>query len=102
MQTATVAAQLVLRDGPHSLGRLLARCHLRGWAPSFVHSESDGVHCQVELELRVPNDRRGSAQQVQSQLSRLLDVHSVRVLATEPDDMGAGLTACSRAWSSSA
>jgi acetolactate synthase regulatory subunit len=85
MPTATVAAHLVLRDGPHSLGRLLARCHLRGWSPSSVHSESDGTHCQVELELRVPADRRGSAQQVHSQLSRLLDVHSVRVSTGDQD-----------------
>ena len=89
MSDTTVTALVVLSDGPCALGRLLARCHSRGWTPVSLRSASDGVRCEVAMRLRVPDDRRGSAAQVRAQLGRLVDVQHVAVDSANavPDDV---------------
>ena len=90
MSHKTTTVLVVLRDNPHAIGRLIARCHARGWAPVAMRTVSDGARCEVTMRLRVPDDRRGTEAQLQAQLERLVDVEHVAVDAAEarlPDDV---------------
>ena len=102
MSHTTITVLVVLRDNPHALGRLLARCHARGWAPVALRSVSDGVRCEVTMRLGVPADRRGTEAQVHNQLQRLVDVEHVAVDAAEgelPDEVAFGAVRRRAAWS---
>jgi acetolactate synthase regulatory subunit len=74
MSTRNLTVLVVLRDGPHALGRLLAICHRRGWAPVALRSTSDGRSTEVAMRLATQRDRRGTPAQVRAQLRRLVDV----------------------------
>jgi acetolactate synthase regulatory subunit len=90
MSHKTITVLVALRDNPHALGRLIARCHARGWAPVAMRTVSDGARCEATMRLRVPDDRRGTETQVHAQLERLVDVEHVAVDAAEgplPDDV---------------
>lgn len=90
MSPKTITVLVVLADGPHALGRLIARCHARGWTPVAMRTVSDGASCEVTMRLRVPDDRRGTEAQVLAQLTRLVEVEHVAVDAAEgrlPDDV---------------
>ena len=73
MSHKTITVLVVLCDGPHALGRLIARCHARSWAPVAMRTVSDGARCEVTMRLRVPDDRRGTEAQVHAQLERLVE-----------------------------
>ena len=92
MSTRSLTVLVLLRDGPHALGRLLAVCHRRGWAPVAVRSTSDGRSTEVTMRLATQRDRRGTPAQVRAQLDRLVDV--VGVVLDEagdvPDDVAFG------------
>jgi acetolactate synthase regulatory subunit len=101
MSQNTITVLVVLRDTPHALGRLLARCHARGWTPVALRSVSDGTRCEVTMRLRVPPDRRGTEAQVHAQLERLVDAEHVAVDTAEgelPDDVAFGAVRRKAAW----
>jgi acetolactate synthase regulatory subunit len=101
MSHKTITVLVVARDDPHALGRLLARCHARGWAPVALRSVSDGARCEVTMRLRVQEDRRGTEAQVHAQLARLVDVEHVAVDAAEaelPDDVAFEAVRRRAAW----
>jgi acetolactate synthase regulatory subunit len=79
MSHNTFTVLVILDDDPRALGRLLARCHGRGWTPVSLRSTYDGKHSEVLMRLRVPADRRGTVSQVRAQLGRLVDVRQVVV-----------------------
>ena len=83
MSHKTITVLVVAADDPHALGRLLARCHARGWAPVALRSVSDGARCEVTMRLRVQADRRGTEAQVHAQLARLVGVEHVAVDTAE-------------------
>lgn len=83
MPTTTLTVLVVLRDSPHALGRLLARCHARGWVPISIHSVSDETLCEVSMRLRVQSDKRGTEAQVRNQLGRLVEVEHVALERSE-------------------
>ena len=85
MSTRNLTVLVVLRDGPHALGRLLAVCHRRGWAPVALRSSSDGRSTEVAMRLATPCDRRGTPAQVRAQLDRLIDV--VHVVLDDAGDV---------------
>ena len=90
MSHTTITTLVVLRDNPHALGRLLARCHARGWTAVALRSVSDGARCEVTMRLSVPDDRRGTEAQVLAQLGRLVEVEHIALDAAEsrlPDDV---------------
>jgi acetolactate synthase regulatory subunit len=102
MSHKTITVLVVVRDGPHTLGRLLARCHARGWTPVAMRSVSDGTRCEVTMRLKVPGDRRGTEAQVHAQLERLVDVEHVAVDTAEgelPDEVAFGAVRRKAAWS---
>ena len=92
MPTRTLTVLVVLRDGPHALGRLLAVCHRRGWAPVALRSTSDGASTEVAMRLATQHDRRGTPAQVRAQLERLVDVAQVVLddAGDVPDDVAFG------------
>jgi acetolactate synthase regulatory subunit len=101
MSHTTITTFVVIRDNPHALGRLLARCHARGWTAVALRSVSDGARCEVTMRLSVPDDRRGTEAQVQAQLERLVDVEHVAVDTAEsalPDDVAFGAVRRKAAW----
>ena len=101
MSHKTITVLVALRDGPHALARLLARCHARGWAPVAMRTVSDGARCEVTMRLRVQDDRRGTEAQVHAQLERLVDVEHVAVDAAEgqlPDDVAFEAVRRRAAW----
>lgn len=101
MSHKTITVLVVARDHPHALGRLLARCHARGWAPVALRSVCDGARCEVTMRLRVQEDRRGTEAQVHAQLARLVDVEHVAVDTAEgelPDDVAFGAVRRKAAW----
>lgn len=101
MSHKTLTVLVVLRDDPHALGRLLARCHARGWAPVALRSVSDGTRCTVAMRLSVPGDRRGTEAQVHAQLERLVDVEHVAVDTAEsglPDEVAFGAVRRKATW----
>ena len=77
--STTVTVLVVLHDGPRALARLITRCVGRGWIPVSVRSIADGTRCEVAMRLQVPDDRRGTQDQVRHQLARLVDVERVVV-----------------------
>ena len=100
MSHKTITVLVVLRDGPHALGRLLARCHARDWTPVALRSMSDGTRCEVAMRLRVPGDRRGTDAQVRTQLERLVDVEHVAVDTAEglTDEVAFGAVRHKATW----
>ena len=89
MSHTTFTVLVILGDDSRALGRLLARCHSRGWTAVSLRSTYDGKRSEVLMRLRVPADRRGTVSQIRAQLGRLVDVS--QVVVDRPDGVPDGV-----------
>ena len=101
-KTSTVL--VALRDGPHALQRLLALCHRRGWTPVSLRSVSGGGRTEVTMRLEVQADRRGTDEQLRTQIARLVDVEHVTVDTADglPDAVAFAAVRRRAPWASAA